>query len=81
MTNTDSWRIHVEDAGKVTDLKGIEGFDELVVGDWFHLERMDKNVWWARVGDARLIVTIASNGETKVDIERGTYGKIIDLNK
>lgn len=28
--------------------KGI--FDEVVVGDWLHVERMDANRWWFRIG-------------------------------
>ena len=26
-------------------------FDELVIDDWFHLERMDDRRWWIGIGD------------------------------
>ena len=38
------------------------GFDELVVGDWFHMERMDKVWWWMRIGEDIYHATIAKDG-------------------
>lgn len=48
-------------------------FDELVLDDWFHLENMAENHWWVRVGDARINVTLSSDGNAVVQIERGQY--------
>ena len=52
-------------------------FDELVIDDWFHIEQMKKNEWWARIGDAYLWITIKDNDSDNraiVDIMRGAYG-------
>ncbi len=29
----------------------VEAFDEIVVGDWLHVEAMDTNAAWVRLGD------------------------------
>jgi hypothetical protein len=67
------WRLlsHLDGASVETENQGT--FDELVVDDWLHIEQMDTNVWWLRVGDARLMVTLATDGRPSVDVERGTY--------
>jgi len=46
-------------------------FDELVVDDWLHIEQMDASVWWMRVGDVRLLVTLNSEGQRSVDVLPG----------
>jgi hypothetical protein len=56
------------------ELKNRGVFDELVVDHWFHLEQMTTRSWWARIGDARINVEIATNGDVDVLIERGEYG-------
>jgi hypothetical protein len=33
-------------------------FDELVVDKWFHIERMDHNAWWMRVGEIDMWIQI-----------------------
>ena len=48
-------------------------FDELVLDGWFHLERIQERLWWMRVGDARLLVTIDEDGGAKLTVERGFY--------
>lgn len=48
-------------------------FDELVVGDWLHIEQLDSRVWWMRVGDARIDVTIPAEGPVEVRVMRGEY--------
>jgi hypothetical protein len=67
------WRIlaHVSD-GKI-EITNQGELDEVVIGQWFHLERLDDNEWWLRVGDARILVSIGKQGEADVDIERGFY--------
>ena len=49
--------------------EGRDGFDELVVGDWLHLERMDRRVWWIRIGDFEADIVIARDGSCRV-VER-----------
>lgn len=39
-------------------------FDELVVGKWFHLEQMDTNQWWMRVGESNFDISIKNNKAT-----------------
>jgi hypothetical protein len=48
-------------------------FDELVLDDWLHVEQMENAVWWLRVGDARLIVTLQRGAPPILDVERGFY--------
>lgn len=48
-------------------------FDELVIGDWLHLEQMDKRYYWLRVGDVDINVYIPPNGAPEVSIERGIH--------
>lgn len=40
------------------DVRNAGQFDELVVGDWLHLERMDTRVWSLIIGDHDLHLTI-----------------------
>ena len=61
--STESWRISI-DAGVPDDPEEFiaskvelsndniwrSQFDELVIGNWFHLESMDDNLWYIRVG-------------------------------
>lgn len=63
-------------------------FDELVVGNWIHIECMghdgedvdenpnDPMCWWARIGDAWIWVSVPHDGEPTVHIERGQYGDV-----
>lgn len=44
-------------------------FDELVIDDWQHLERMDENAWWLRVGEKRIWIRFDKSGKTHVSIE------------
>lgn len=37
-------------------------FDELVIDQWFHLEMIDENLYWMRVGDYK--VDIKFNGDS-----------------
>jgi hypothetical protein len=48
-------------------------FDELVIDDWFHLEQMDDNQWWMRIGDAMVNVRVKDGKAAEVLIERGQY--------
>ena len=42
-------------------------FDELVIASWFHLEQMDKEVWWMAIekadgGNVTINVTVGDDG-------------------
>ncbi len=67
------WRLlaHREDRSIELENEGL--FDELVVDDWLHIEKMDRNVWWMRLGDACITITLSQDDRPVVDIERGFY--------
>ncbi len=73
MGTADSWRFKAIHDGETISLEASAGFDELVVGTWFHLENMDKDLWWLRVGDAKIMVRTPANGEVTVEVERNAY--------
>ena len=68
------WRFLAHGAQGTTQLENAGVFDELVVDDWLHVEQLDERVWWLRVGDARIMVTLIDDGTATVDVERGSYG-------
>lgn len=67
------WRLlaHAGDTPIEFENRGV--FDELVVDNWLHVEQMDDDTWWLRVGDARISVRIHVDGTAEVDVERGFY--------
>ena len=70
------WRILAHREGETVELENQGKFDELVLDDWLHVEQMDDNVWWLRVGDVRIFVTVRGAENPVVDVERGCYGDI-----
>lgn len=62
----DAWRIQAVPTPSTTVEHRGEGFDELVVGKWFHLERMDTGWWWMRFGDCQVSIAVRPNGEARV---------------
>lgn len=51
--------------------------DELVIGEWLHVEQLDDGRWWMRVGDARLEVQVdGQDGPPCVDVTRGFYDRV-----
>jgi hypothetical protein len=69
-----TWRVLAHREGRSVEVENDGTFDELVVDDWLHVEQMEANVWWLRVGDARLIVTLDMEGQPSLDVQRGFYG-------
>lgn len=75
-----SWRFLVRDwqdpNREVHHLQGDGNtwFDELVVGDWLHIEWMHGRHWWMRLGDARILITIPDGKPPIIEIERDEYG-------
>jgi len=41
-------------------------FDELVIDDWLHIEQMDTRVWWLRIGDDMVMISIGRDGRPKM---------------
>lgn len=69
------WRVLAQDGATRVELEDRGVFDELVIDDWLHLEQMEERVWWMRLGDARIVVSL-EHGITRVDVERGAYEDI-----
>jgi hypothetical protein len=67
------WRVLAHSGTRHFEMENEGVFDELVVDDWLHIEQMDTNVWWMRVGDAWINVTLSQDGQPEVDVERGFY--------
>jgi hypothetical protein len=69
------WRILAKDGDRKIELENQGIFDELVIDHWLHLEQMDDNSWWARIGDASIHVVIDPSGRVQLTVERNVYGK------
>ena len=63
--------------GEPVDRHEVQGVtvDEVIVDDWLHLEHMDIDQYWMRLGDARILIRLTANGPI-VDVERGTYADV-----
>jgi hypothetical protein len=70
------WRFlaHQEQGSLQLQNQGV--FDELVADDWLHIEQMEETMWWMRLGDARITVTVVAGARAIVDIERGVYDAV-----
>jgi hypothetical protein len=69
----NEWRLLAHRGDEKLEIENQGCLDEVVVGEWLHMEQMDDNVWWLRIGDARLMVTLGAEGQPSVDIQRGFY--------
>ena len=69
------WRLLAHDGQRESRLAGDSGFDELVVDEWLHVEQMDKDCFWLRVGDARIMVHLNVDSDPEVNVSRGFYEK------
>lgn len=69
-----TWRVLAHAATGPFHVENQGVFDELAVDDWLHVEQMDECVWFLKVGDARLQVTIGEDGIAEVEVMRGFFG-------
>lgn len=72
------WRVQLVSSEGTKQLTGEETFDELVVGDWLHVEWMSEDVWWMRIGDAKVIVDVRPDS-VGVQVDRGVYGPVVPI--
>ncbi|NJL27616.1 MAG: hypothetical protein HC897_06810 [Thermoanaerobaculia bacterium] len=71
-----SWRLLAHRASEEVSIENEGIFDELVLDNWLHLERMQDKLWWLRVGDARLMIELHDDGSVTLKVERGFYDVI-----
>lgn len=74
------WRFNAP--SQINDLEGngLSYFDELVVDEWLHIEQMDDNNWWMRIGSLDIRVRVDDNGD--MDIALDNYdadGKVAEM--
>ena len=70
------WRLLVRQGERKVTAQNDGVFDELVVDDWLHLEQMDDNTWWMRLGDARIGIKVLPDGRVEVSVERDVYDQL-----
>lgn len=63
----ERWRLATTGKGAIAPAN-LGEFDELVVDEWFHLERMDTSAWWMRVGALDLWIRVRTDGKADVTI-------------
>lgn len=66
------WRVLAQGPVAPMQAENLGVFDELVVDRWFHLEQMERDVWWMQVGDLCLDVTVGPDGRAIIvtEVER-----------
>jgi hypothetical protein len=74
LAKTENRDVYAENSGSLQrDHKGKKNFyfDELVIDQWFHLEMMDENSYWMRVGEYRIdIKFIDGSDKPEVYVEK-----------
>jgi len=63
------WRIQAKDGDRIIALENEGMFDELVIDQWLHLEQMDDDRWWLRIGDVTMSGTIDADGNAKATVD------------
>ena len=69
-----SWRIELREPFQLiptnpvlpNDFNKDLVLDEVVIDKWFHLEQMDDDAWWIRIGDLIVDVNVNNDGTAKV---------------
>jgi len=63
------WRLSFQTGGASQQISDAGEVDEVVLGKWLHVENLDRDVWWVRVGDMRMDVRIDEHGNATVSVE------------
>jgi hypothetical protein len=61
--------VQFRDSASSSDVESLSGqglFDELGVGEWLHVEWLDKRVWWARIVHTHVRVAMRSGRSCEV---------------
>jgi hypothetical protein len=61
-----------------TDSLPDTDFDEVVVGQWLHVEWMDADRWWMRVGEVHIWVTVDPSGHARQVEVYGPRGRMAE---
>lgn len=63
------WRVLAHGYGPDGETHSIEvpdtEFDELVVGQWIHIEQMSNTTWWMCIGGVTVWVRVGRNGKPR----------------
>ena len=66
------WRVLAQDLRRSERHEsGAVPFDEVVVGEWLHVERIDLDLWWLRIGGVALTVETGEDGRVTVRLTEG----------
>lgn len=69
--DAENWRINVKRDTRNEQISDGGELDEVVIGSWFHLEKMDDNRWWMRIGKDGVEVNIVDGVvSTRFDKDR-----------
>lgn len=71
------WRMQLLDGAQRIELQGSEVLDEVSFDGWLHLEQLTDDVWWLRVGDVQLHVSVTPESPPRVDVLRGAYAEAV----
>jgi len=70
---TEEWRITIKRTpGSDTEIENDGELDEVVIGRWFHLEKMSPSTWWMRIGNHGVSVDV-SGERPVVDVDLDRY--------
>jgi len=67
------WRLKAYRGEELREFEEDGSVDEIVVDHWLHIEKMDDGLWWMRLGDARIMVSVAAGGQAVVDVCRAVF--------
>lgn len=70
------WRFLAQEDEQPFEIIDRGQFDEFVLDDWLHIEKLDTHHWWIRLGDADINVEIGEDGRARVDVERGAHTEV-----
>lgn len=71
------WRLFAQKDSGPVQLENQGALQELVVGQWLHVEQVAEREFWMRVGDMRVRVEVSRFGSAEVSVERGFYGTVL----
>lgn len=70
-TRNEKWRIGANDAKRAVEMSSDVPFDELCIGEWFHLERMSTSGWMLIVGETHFAFDVSAKGKVRATLVEG----------